>query len=291
MSGTMNWFPTFSGGIVDLDDVAGSDFRIEDVAHALGLLCRFNGHVDQFYSVAEHCVVMSRMMPEKVALHALLHDAAEAYVGDLITPIKRHAPGVHEIELALRNGLYEALELELPDADEVAEIRRADLRMLVTERAQLYHRLPDRPWERCEKVEPFGVVLPLWPPRRAGSEYSTRFWTLVDRKPPVTMGEVEVDGVTLAGAAALLVRKCRAVIVCAQCRGIVRELEFHRYGWSWHELVYKRRGGDRNERVSAWEVHGRCRSCGLDDWCLIGDVEVAQSERVRTYEINKGGGS
>jgi hypothetical protein len=74
-------------------DPRAEDVRIEDIAQALAYQCRFNGMVKggRFYSVAEHCVLCSYLGPEEEALERLLHDAAEAYLGDIIRPIK-HVP-------------------------------------------------------------------------------------------------------------------------------------------------------------------------------------------------------
>ena len=65
------------------------DVDIRVIAHSLSMICRFNGHVARFYSVAEHCVLVSLMVPPSDALAGLLHDAAEAYVADVSTPVKR----------------------------------------------------------------------------------------------------------------------------------------------------------------------------------------------------------
>jgi len=84
------------------------DIRIQDIAHALANLCRFNGHTKEYYSVAQHCVIMARACeatggdPE-TCFALLMHDAAEAYMGDMIRPLKHLTFGstfrVHEREL------------------------------------------------------------------------------------------------------------------------------------------------------------------------------------------------
>lgn len=65
---------------------------IEDIARSLSNLCRYNGHVREFYSVAEHSYWVSLDVPPADALWGLLHDASEAYLGDLMSPLKYHTP-------------------------------------------------------------------------------------------------------------------------------------------------------------------------------------------------------
>src|SRR5689334_10911717 len=77
---------TFSGEPFWPLDPQPEDIRIVDIAHALSLQCRFNGHTKFHYSVAQHSLIMSFNVPLQFALEALLHDAAEAYIGDLIRP-------------------------------------------------------------------------------------------------------------------------------------------------------------------------------------------------------------
>ncbi|MBW2672339.1 MAG: phosphohydrolase [Deltaproteobacteria bacterium] len=78
-----------------------SDIRPEDIGHALSMICRFNGHCHQFYSVAEHCVRVAALLPPRLQLGGLLHDAAEAYIADLSRPVKHQLAGVADIEHAI----------------------------------------------------------------------------------------------------------------------------------------------------------------------------------------------
>lgn len=79
---------TYSGLLVDPLHLSIQDIRLEDIAHALSNLCRFTGHVRTFYSVAEHSVWVSRLVPEWAAKYALIHDASEAYLQDIPSPLK-----------------------------------------------------------------------------------------------------------------------------------------------------------------------------------------------------------
>ena len=88
------------------------DILIEDIAHALSLMCRANGHFKEFYSVGQHCIycceeAIKRGYSNTVALACLLHDASEAYLADITRPVKRNLKNYLEIEAVLQNTIYE----------------------------------------------------------------------------------------------------------------------------------------------------------------------------------------
>lgn len=84
----MSWLQTFTGRRIDLFNPDPDDIDIIDIAHALSHECRYAGHVRQFYSVAQHSVLVSQYCDANDALWGLLHDASEAYLGDVVKPLK-----------------------------------------------------------------------------------------------------------------------------------------------------------------------------------------------------------
>ncbi|WP_209744070.1 HD family hydrolase [Klebsiella michiganensis] len=94
----MSFIQTFTGKHFNYLDIQQDAIEIEDIANALSNICRFAGHLPEFYSVAQHSVLTSNLVPQEFALEALLHDAAEAYLQDIPAPLKRLLPGYRAIE-------------------------------------------------------------------------------------------------------------------------------------------------------------------------------------------------
>lgn len=103
------------------------DIRIEDIAHALSLMTRANGHFKHFYSVAQHSIsccreAKSRGYSQRVQLGCLLHDASESYISDLTRPVKKNMPEYFAIEDKLQKVIYDRFGL--------GEISEAELKLI-----------------------------------------------------------------------------------------------------------------------------------------------------------------
>lgn len=81
-------FNTYTGMLVDLKNPTVDMIKTEDIAEALSRICRFGGHIERFYSVAEHSLLVAALAPRELKLEALSHDFTEAFVGDVIKPLK-----------------------------------------------------------------------------------------------------------------------------------------------------------------------------------------------------------
>lgn len=129
-----NWITTHSGGQFHFPPTSESTILIEDIAHALSQICRFVGHTRKFYSVAQHSVLVSYNVPEEYALEGLLHDAPEAFIGDVSHPLKCLLPQYKEMEKLCEAAVRKTFGL--PE-HETPCIKTADMRMLATERRDL----------------------------------------------------------------------------------------------------------------------------------------------------------
>ncbi len=161
--GRGDWMQTFTGRAFYPMDPRPDEVDPRDIAHALSMVCRFGGHLTDFYSVAEHCVLMSHAVDPEDALWALMHDAAEAYLGDLVRPVKYALPNYRAVEHHLLQVIAERFGLGWPCPP---SIKVADMRMLRTERDTLMGP-PPMPWTSTENVEPFDVPILGWRPERA----------------------------------------------------------------------------------------------------------------------------
>lgn len=169
-----DWMQTYTGRAFYPMAPAVEDIDPVDIAHALSLLCRYGGHVQTFYSVAEHCVLMSYAVAPKNALWALLHDATEAYMGDLIRPLKHAMPEYRVAENRLMGVICDRFGLDWTCP---AEVKAADNRILRDERDALLTD-PPLPWKSIEDVPRLGVRVEGWLPVEAEKRYLSRLHEL-----------------------------------------------------------------------------------------------------------------
>ena len=95
-----------SGKLIDLCSPKEEDFTPEDIAWSLGTMVRYNGHIPHPYTVARHSLIMSYYVPYEYAMEALLHDAGEAYCGDIIYPLKQLYPELERFEDAITGVIH-----------------------------------------------------------------------------------------------------------------------------------------------------------------------------------------
>lgn len=146
---------TFLGKSYDFLDPKPDQINIHDIAHALSMTCRYNGHPLSFCSVAEHCVLVSYLVESyepAYAFEGLMHDAAEAYVGDVITPLKSLLPDFQAIELLCEDAIEQKYHLAL---DWREKTKAADRLAYNIERHHLFpHLVEDHPeWQVPEQYK------------------------------------------------------------------------------------------------------------------------------------------
>ncbi|MGY2800366.1 uncharacterized protein ACVWV0_004642 [Ewingella americana] len=167
----MTWLTTFSGQHLDFSNPNVLAFNITDIAQGLSHECRFAGQISDFYSVAQHSVLCSMIVPPAFALEALLHDAVEAYCKDIPAPLKRLLPDYQRIEDSMDRLIREKYDLPLQMSSVVKE---ADLIMLATERRDLEVDA-DNHWPMLDGVAPADVrIFPL-NPSQARAEFLRRW--------------------------------------------------------------------------------------------------------------------
>lgn len=142
-----SWIQTHSGKKFYPLEPRAKDVCIEDIAHALALKCRFNGQCKTFYSIAQHSVFVSQFCKSnRTKKAALLHDAAEAYLADIPSPVKKRLRYWKSVEENVTKAIFKKFRITYPYPDEVYE---RDLDMLYVEQEQLMRKqmdwgLPDR---------------------------------------------------------------------------------------------------------------------------------------------------
>lgn len=166
---------TYTGQHFDFINPHPNEFNIRDIAHALSNVCRFAGHTREFYSVAQHSVMVARICVRRAAVDdiidhgraGLMHDAAEAYLGDITRPLKQLLPDYKVIERRVEAALFTRFGVPYPLPKIV---KHADLVMLATERRDLMPPNDDE-WALITGIEPLPEVINPWYPEKAEREF------------------------------------------------------------------------------------------------------------------------
>jgi hypothetical protein len=174
------YLQTVSGRWVNPFDPDPEQLDIADITRALANTCRFGGHCRSFYSVAQHSVIVSELVEQRGgdaedAFAALMHDASEAYLGDMPHPIK-HRSELGAAFKAAEDRLEDVLRERFKIKPDVPEIKRADRALLATERRAFS--AEDWHWPELEGVEPLDLQLTAWPPDEAAAKFADRYAVL-----------------------------------------------------------------------------------------------------------------
>lgn len=160
-----------SGHYFDLADPKPDQFTFRDIAGALSKICRFGGQVPKFYSVAEHCCHCAQQADTdrasvRVQRIALMHDAAEAFIGDVVKPFKvMLAPQYDATERAIEYVIFHRFGL-LTGPDDWEQAKRIDREMLIAERRALFSK-DNVTWAGENSVRRLDVSFPCWSPAQA----------------------------------------------------------------------------------------------------------------------------
>lgn len=149
---------TRSGRQVSLLNPQYSQIDIGDIAHGLAYQCRFNGHTSRFYSIAQHSLMVASILPDHLKMAGLLHDAAEAYVGDVVQPLKVLLPDYQMYENRFTQVIGQRFNVNLYHHPEV---KQADLIALATEKRDLLPR-EKCTWDLLKGIKPLErLTLPM----------------------------------------------------------------------------------------------------------------------------------
>ena len=170
-SATTPYVSTFSGNRFYPLEPRIDRVAIEDIARGLAYQCRFNGQTREFYSVAQHSLIVSALVPPTLRLAALLHDAAEAYLGDMVKPLKVLLPAFAAIEEQVSAIIATAFGIDFSD---YGPIKRADLIALATEKRDLMPHSAER-WAYLDDIHPLPQPIITMSPEQAKQDFLSEF--------------------------------------------------------------------------------------------------------------------
>lgn len=174
-----DWMVTFSGQKFYPLDPRPEEVVIEDIAHALSINNRYNGHTIRPYSVGHHSLLCSYHVEKGFELEALLHDATEAYLADVVRPAKNGMPEYKAIEQKLWADAI-ATKWGLPGHIS-KEVHTVDNRMLVTEARQLLNDNGPRWWTEKQWPDPFDLIIEDYSWQEVEKMFLARFYELINK--------------------------------------------------------------------------------------------------------------
>ncbi|WP_245306992.1 hypothetical protein [Agrobacterium salinitolerans] len=167
-----------SGSYFDYAHPEADGLTIEDYAYGLAFTGRFSGQCVNkrtgqrvFYSVAQHCEILSRLVPAELAYAALMHESGEVVCGDLTSPLKSMLPCYKIIEKSCAAAIERRFRVA---AEDIAAIKPYDVRLWASEREQLLN-WDGRPWGASDRTVPFDFLIEPKDPYIAAKDFLNRF--------------------------------------------------------------------------------------------------------------------
>ena len=161
---------TYTGKRFRFLDVKPEDIALEDIIHTLSYNCRYNGHCNRFFSVAEHSMLVADMLPPKLRIYGLLHDAGEAYITDIPRPFKyllnEYTEGlVQLLESSIMHNVHKKFNLDMLPPEQGHTVKLADNTALYMESKVLFHEVATKDWQYGEMMAgiPNGVEVAKFP--------------------------------------------------------------------------------------------------------------------------------
>ena len=173
-----DWIQTATGQQFWPMDPLHEEIEIEDIAHALSLICRYAGHCSHFYSVAQHSVILAHFVPNHLQLMGLLHDASEAYISDIPKPAKNFLPDYEVAEKNIEKAISEKFKLPFPMP---AEVKHMDTVMLKTEVRDLML-IPPKDWNIPKDIPVLEETIVPWSADKAKFMFQLHYDVITEGK-------------------------------------------------------------------------------------------------------------